>query len=99
MRVWIDITKPLARVRKIWSEGKAIGWAVLKYERMPNFCYWCRKVLHNDRDCELWLRSKGSLKKDEQQFNDWLRADVDQFYKKSSIVVPGHRLVAMRAKN
>ena len=32
VRVQIDITKPLNRVRKVWSEGKVIGWAALKYE-------------------------------------------------------------------
>ena len=31
VQVRIDITKPLNRVRKIWSEGSVIGCVVLKY--------------------------------------------------------------------
>ncbi|XP_030931069.1 uncharacterized protein At4g02000-like [Quercus lobata] len=39
VRVQIDITKPLNRVRKVWHEGSVIGCTILKYERLPNFCY------------------------------------------------------------
>ncbi|XP_075654979.1 uncharacterized protein LOC142625167 [Castanea sativa] len=38
MRVRIDISKPISRVRKIWLEGRVIGWAALKYECRPTFC-------------------------------------------------------------
>lgn len=48
VRVRVDISKPLSRVRKIWSEGKFIGWAALRYERLLNFCYWCGLVSHDD---------------------------------------------------
>ena len=52
VRFRIDITKPLNRVRKVWFEGSVIGCTILKYECLPNFCYWCGLVSHNDRDCE-----------------------------------------------
>ena len=91
LRVWvrIDITKPLSRVRKVWSEGKVIGWASLKYERLPNFCYWCGNVAHDDRDCKQWLQSRGTLSKSEQHYGDWMRAEVDLSTRKASILVPG----------
>ncbi|KAK7854049.1 uncharacterized protein CFP56_033737 [Quercus suber] len=91
VRVRIDITKPLNRVRKVWSDGSVIGCAILKYERLPNFCYWCGLVSHDDRDCERWLRSKGSLKKLDQNFGDWMRAEIDITTRKTSITVPGTR--------
>ena len=73
----MDITKPLSRVRKIWLEGKVIGWAALKYERLPNFNYWCGLVSHDDCDCNQWLGSKGSLRKEDQQYEDWLCAETE----------------------
>ena len=91
VRVKIDITKPLNRVRKVWSEGVVIGCAILKYERLPNFCYWCGLVSHDDRDCEHWLWSKGSLKKTDQHYRDWMRAKVDLNSRKTSITILGSK--------
>ena len=82
IRLLIDITKPLPRCCKLWSEGEHVGWALLKFERFPNFCYWCGRVTHNERDCEVWLRGKGNLKKEEQQYGDWLRAKLVRNTKK-----------------
>ena len=91
VRVRIDITKPLHRVRKVWSKGSVIGCENLKYKRLPNFCYWCGLVSHDARDCERWIRSKGSLKKSDQNFGDWMRAKIDLTTKKTSITIPGTR--------
>ena len=91
VRVRIDITKPLHRIRKVWSEGAVIGCALLKYERLPNFCYWCGLVSHDARDCERWIRSNGSLKKSDQNFGEWMRAEIDLTTRKTSITVPGTR--------
>ena len=91
VRVRIDITKPLHRVRKVWSKGSVIGCENLKYKRLPNFCYWCGLVSHDARDCECWIRSKGSLKKSDQNFGDWMRAKIDLTTKKTSITIPGTR--------
>ena len=65
VRINIDISKPLLRCFKLRLEGKQVGWVGLKYERLPNFCYWCGHVTHGERDCEVWLRGKGSLRKEE----------------------------------
>nr|POE80459.1 hypothetical protein CFP56_25176 [Quercus suber] len=63
VRISIDITKPLSRCHKLWSEGKQIGWVGLK--------------------------SKGGLKKDEQQFGDWMRAEMIRSSRKSVVVISG----------
>ena len=91
VRVRIDITKPLHRVRKVWSKGSVIGCENLKYKRLPNFYYWCGLVSHDARDCERWIRNKGSLKKSDQNFGDWIRAEIDLTTRKTSITVPGTR--------
>nr|XP_023873164.1 uncharacterized protein LOC111985746 [Quercus suber] len=68
VRINIDISKPLLRCSKLRSKGKQVGWVGLKYERLPNFCYWCGRVTYRERDCEVWLRGKGSLRKEQQQY-------------------------------
>ena len=74
--VKVDISQHLSRVRKAWSEGKVIGWAALKYECLPNSCYCYGMVSHDDRDCERWLRSKGSLKNEDQHYGECPRDEV-----------------------
>ena len=46
-------------------------------------------VSHNDKDCSLWLRNKGSLKVDDQQFNQWIRATQINPSRKSITDVKG----------
>ena len=70
IRTVIDINKPLPRCCKLWSEGEHVGWALLKFERLPNFCYCCGKVTHGESDCDVWLQGKGSLKKEDQQYGE-----------------------------
>ena len=89
IRVVIDIKKPLPRCCKLWSEGKHVRWALLKFERLPNFCYWCGKVTHSESDCDVWLRGKGRLKKEEQQYGNWLRADPVRYTRKTMEVISG----------
>ncbi|KAL0012397.1 hypothetical protein SO802_007505 [Lithocarpus litseifolius] len=89
VRINIDISKPLLRCSKLRSEGKQVGWVGLKYERLPNFCYWCGRVTHGERDCEVWLRGKGSLRKEEQQYGEWLRAESLRATRKTVVVVFG----------
>ena len=55
VRINIDISKPLLRCSKLCSERKRVGWVGLKYERLPNFCYWYGHMTHGERDCEVWL--------------------------------------------
>lgn len=76
-------------MRKIWSDGRVVGWAALKYERLPNFCYWCGKVTHDERDYNMWLRSKRTLKKEDQQFSAWMRVEASLSYQKTSLIVNG----------
>ena len=85
----VDISKPLPRCRKLWFEGKQIGWVGIKYERLPNFCYWCGRLSHGDRDCELWIRGKENMKKDDRQFGEWMRADTFRPTRKTVIVIQG----------
>ena len=88
-RVTMDISKPLPRVSKLRSGGKQIGLVGLKYERLPNFCYWCGRVTHGEQDCEVWLRGQGKLNRDDQQYGEWLRAEPIRQSRKTVAVILG----------
>ncbi|KAK5802896.1 hypothetical protein PVK06_030525 [Gossypium arboreum] len=51
IKVTIDILKPLRRVVRIADKdgGEKIG--VIKYERLPNFCYVCGLIGHTLKTC------------------------------------------------
>jgi hypothetical protein len=89
VRVTIDITKPLCRGRKITLEDSSERWISFKYERLPNFCYWCGKVDHGDKDCSYWLANKHKLKSNDQQYGPWLRATVNAGFRRTSVIVEG----------
>nr|POE70498.1 uncharacterized protein CFP56_22898 [Quercus suber] len=89
VRLTMDITKPLPRCSKLRSEGKQLGLVGIKYERLPNFCYWCGRVTHGERDCEVWLCGKGKLRREDQQYGEWLRADPIRPSCKTVAVITG----------
>ena len=89
LRVAVDIQKSLCRGRTIITARGKEGWVNFRYERLPNICYWCGKLTHGDRECPLWIRSRGTLKDGDQQFGAWLRATTPNPFKKTVIRVPG----------
>lgn len=61
VQVILDISKPLSRGCKITLDDGLVSWVSFKYERLPNICYWCGCLTHRDKDCDLWIDSKGTL--------------------------------------
>ena len=74
VRVELDITKPLSRGRRVRFGPDSDGWVLFRYERLPVFCYWCGRLTHDAKECDIWIRSKGTLHSQQQPFGDWLRA-------------------------
>ena len=74
VRVLIDVTLPLCRGRVITMENGEKNWVSFKYEQLPNFCFWCGHLTHSDKNCDLWLDSKGPLLLEQQQFSSSLKA-------------------------
>ncbi|KAK7815273.1 hypothetical protein CFP56_001839 [Quercus suber] len=70
------------RGRKLRDNGVAVGWVSFRYERLPNFCYWCGCLLHEDRECDLGLVNKGKTPLEQRQFGPWLRAETDYHFRK-----------------
>ena len=79
IRVQLDITQPLCRGRKIRLGGEQDHWVSFKFERLPIFCYWCGQISHDDRDCAIWLNSRGSMTPDQQEYGPWLRGELPRF--------------------
>lgn len=73
VRVTLDISQPLCRGRVIMLDSGKEMWVSFKYERLPSLCYWCGCVTHDDRDCDLWIASEGSLSIESQQFDPWIK--------------------------
>ena len=65
-------------------------WISFKYERLPNLCYWCGRLTHDDRDCELWIDSEGTLKVEQREFGPQLRAPPFIAVRKNTILVLGY---------
>ena len=60
-----------------------------KYERLPNLCFWCGCLMHDDQDCHLWVESEGSLLAESKQFGPWLKAAPFVPKGKYVVKVPG----------
>ena len=90
VRVAMDITCPLCRGRLVTLRGDKQIWISFKYERLPNICYWCGCFDHDDKDCDIWLNSEGSLTPEMRQFGPNLRAAPFSQSRKHVIAVPGY---------
>ena len=90
LKVRIDLSLPLCRGRLISLENGKQIWISFKYERLSNLCYWCGRLTHDDRDCEMWIESEGTLTPEERQFGPGLRAPAFVMTKKIGLTVPGY---------
>lgn len=89
IRVTIDVSKHLCRGHVISLDSGKELWVSFKYERLPNICYWCGCLTHDDKDCEQWIKSEGSLPSESQQFGPWIRATLFIPSRKNVIKVSG----------
>lgn len=86
----IDVTKPLSRGRKVEVSNGEVSWVSFKYERLPNLCYWCGCLTHQDRECSLWQNRKGVVPEKHQQFGPWWRANTLNLAKRTVVWVAGY---------
>lgn len=75
LKVLLDTTLPLLRGTTATMKG-VTRWIEFRYERCPDFYYYCGRIGHNDKVCNQGKeKSKGSNK---PQFRPWMRAQVQR---------------------
>lgn len=90
VRVKVDISLPLCRGWAIALDDDKEQWVSFKYERLPNLCYWCGCLTHNNRDCDLWTDSEGTLTEANKQYGPWIKAPPFTGYHKTVVTVLGY---------
>ena len=90
VQVSIDVSLPLCRGRLVSLNNQTEVWVTFKYERLPNIYYWCGRLTFNDRDCDLWIESEGTLRVDQREFGPNLRAPPFIASKRNVITVLGY---------
>lgn len=91
VQVSVDISRPLCRGRKVMFDEGLESWVSFQHECLPNICFWCGMLSHDDKDCELWLNSKGKLPIESQQFGHWIRASQFSPIRRQTLEVKGFR--------
>ena len=61
--------------RKINIEKEEAKWVQFKYENLPNFCYRCGLLEHDQRECSESMGFGKGDEKDELQYGAWMRGD------------------------
>ena len=76
MRILVDIPldKPPRRCGVIASPKGEIYQVYFRYKRLPNFCFSCGIMGHDERYCQ----SMGNPTNEPQQYGEWLRAQREQ---------------------
>jgi hypothetical protein len=90
IRVRLEVNSPLCRGRLVKLEEGRTRWVAFRYERLPNFYYWCGCLDHGDKDCDIGLQQRNTSAKEEQQFGAWMRATLDRPPRKTIVIVPGN---------
>lgn len=73
IRIHVDlpIDKPLRKGGNIVNaEGEKL-WVSFKYERLPNFCFHCSLLRHDEKHCYVPQSDSGNTR----QYGDWLWAN------------------------
>lgn len=74
-RVAIDITKPLRRIIKALGPNQQEIESRIRYERLPNFCYYCGVLGHLVKDCRECINidnPTGEVNENRLFYGDWL---------------------------
>uniref|UniRef100_A0A803L340 CCHC-type domain-containing protein n=1 Tax=Chenopodium quinoa TaxID=63459 RepID=A0A803L340_CHEQI len=74
MKIWVDIRKPLRRGVLLATGPSSSKWIDMKYERLADFCFYCGRLDHTDRDCNFKEQDQEAEELTVFQYGPWLRA-------------------------
>ena len=84
VRVAINISKPLKRGTRITIEGKGSMLVVFKYEKLPDFCYVCGCLDHQELECDDVIRVKIEGGKAKREYGPWLGTESNEILTRRS---------------
>ncbi|KAJ1380428.1 Zinc finger, CCHC-type [Sesbania bispinosa] len=70
VQVQIDVDKPLLSGVNVGSKKDGVFWVDFQYERVPQFCYRCGLIGHDESSCE----AKEVVEDEDRRLGPWLRA-------------------------
>ncbi|KAJ1440637.1 Zinc finger, CCHC-type, partial [Sesbania bispinosa] len=68
--VEIDINNPLLMGVNAGSRKDEVFWVDFQFEKLPQFCYCCGRIGHDEDNCSI----KNTEENDERKFGPWLKA-------------------------
>uniref|UniRef100_A0A803KXJ6 Zinc knuckle CX2CX4HX4C domain-containing protein n=1 Tax=Chenopodium quinoa TaxID=63459 RepID=A0A803KXJ6_CHEQI len=74
IKVLVDINKPLRRGLFLATDQNSSRWIDVKYERLADFCFFCGRLDHTEKECQHKEQAKGSEPMMVYQYGPWLRA-------------------------
>jgi hypothetical protein len=85
IRVYLDLTRPLDKGRALHINGKSV-WVSFKYEKLPQFCYTCGRIVHGPNSCKGGASFRLNGGAPVKQWGAWLRADDLRYRSNSSLM-------------
>ncbi|XVE83661.1 hypothetical protein DITRI_Ditri16bG0104600 [Diplodiscus trichospermus] len=79
VRILLDTRTPLKRFKHISFENGGKRQVFFSYERLPDYCYICGMLSHQESDCLKAIKSKKDGIKVNRDYDLWLRAESASF--------------------
>ncbi|KAL0444622.1 UNVERIFIED_CONTAM: hypothetical protein Slati_2184900 [Sesamum latifolium] len=86
IQISLDVNRPLRRVLKLKSDEGDELLIRFTYERLPNFCYICRKLGHISRFCDRYFEEGFVDPGETTPYGPWIRKNLSM---RSSFNMPG----------
>ncbi|XVE93024.1 hypothetical protein REPUB_Repub01dG0154300 [Reevesia pubescens] len=80
VRVRLNVHKPLRRVGRISQDGGKSLVVSFKFEKLPDFCYACGRMDHQETDCDIAFSMKKMTGGFSREYGAWLRAKNSHFF-------------------
>ncbi|RYR13556.1 hypothetical protein Ahy_B04g070486 [Arachis hypogaea] len=73
--VTVNIHKPLLKGENLGSKEDGLIWVDFRYERLPNFCYYCGVIGHEENNCASAVEDQEKGTNRSKNMGPWLKAD------------------------